>query len=151
MVEFTHGRDSRSSLTPAGSISKYTREENAKFSETTDQSHKSGRNLSFSQILLIWTRVVLPVPTSSSLSPKFRPSALHTAGSQTHAKPPFPDRWKYDLCISSRDPSPPQPAPPPAVQKPQQTGRESRETHKTVSAQPAATSYLMFACFNFYV
>lgn len=78
---------------------------------------KSGRNLSFSRISLIWTRVVLPVPTetltsSSSLSPKFRPSALHTAGSQTHAKPPFPDRWKYDPCISSRDPSPPQPAPP---------------------------------------
>lgn len=38
VVEFTHGRDSRSRLTTAGSISKYTREENAKFSETTDQS-----------------------------------------------------------------------------------------------------------------
>lgn len=38
VVEFTHGRDSRSRLTPEGSISKYTREENAKFSETTGQS-----------------------------------------------------------------------------------------------------------------
>lgn len=36
--ELTHGRDIRSRLNPEGSMSKYTRKENAKFSETTDQS-----------------------------------------------------------------------------------------------------------------
>lgn len=40
MVEHTHGRDSRSRLNPEGSIRKYTREENVKFLETTDQSQK---------------------------------------------------------------------------------------------------------------
>lgn len=59
---------------------------------------KSTGNLPFSQTLLIWTRVALPARTetltsSSYPSPRFRPSALHTAGSQTHAKPPFPDGW----------------------------------------------------------
>lgn len=38
VVELTPGRDIRSRLNPEGSISKYTRKENAKFSETTDQS-----------------------------------------------------------------------------------------------------------------
>lgn len=38
VVELTHGRDIRSRLNPEGSKSKYTRKENAKFSETTNQS-----------------------------------------------------------------------------------------------------------------
>lgn len=57
----------------------------------------------------------------------------------------------HDPCISSRGPSPPQPVPPQCSTEAQQTGRESRGTHKTVSAQPAATSYLMLVCFSFYV